>query len=213
MENINILICSNIIQEVTMQQLFDIEQMNIDLCIVLGNSVEEYIENIRFCLNENVQTLYVLGSNDELKVWNKENAQHIHGFMEAYKFNGIKFTGFMGSPKIKENVNGYTQEESILLCNKLPAADVFITHDAGYQTMKNWEYYDSPGYKGILEYEDKYHPKYHIFGHYFKTDEFYYPEKEKSLFRRRKNVQYTKEICVSGCALLNYSTGELKQLF
>ena len=196
-----ILICGSAIQQLSMEKLYAIEQSEVDLCIMLGNLEEETIENIRFCLPDGVQTLYVLGNKDKFETWNKEDAQHIHGFMVPYSCNNIKFTGFMGSPN---NTVGYTQEESLYLCNKLPAADVLITHDAGFHMLDDWKQNNSEGFAGITEYINKNRPKYHIFGHYDKNYDFQYPKRKPF-----KKEHLTQEICIAECAILDYDTGNL----
>lgn len=145
--------------------------------------------------NHDDESLFV-SVNQYLKASPLYSTQIIDINLKKIEDYGLSFTGIQGSNKYKDDMVGYTQEESQVLY--IPEADILFSHDTGYRYMGRE---DEPhiGLKGISNYIEHIQPKYNIFGHY------------------HMNQTFTKEnttcICVYGCALFNDENGEMKIYF
>lgn len=160
---------------------------NIDIVILLGDIERDDIILIRKNINPNIPVLSVLGNHDE---WDTND--NIPGVInlheETFCLNGVSFAGISGAYKYKNSPSRcmLTQEESIDICSRLPAADIFVTHDSQY------EFFDTnpahQGLKGITQYINRNKPKIHLFGHHH--------------YSYDKVINGTREICTYKCGIL-----------
>lgn len=158
-----------------------------DACFLLGDITNRDITFIKKNLPEGIPVYGILGNHDSFGLLEKNGIENIHG--KAVGIKNKKIVAMQGSYKYKdEDAPLYTHEESIEIAKKLPAADVFITHDSAYGSYsKNGVHC---GMKGIKKYLQKHPRAIHIHGHHHKNDLH-----QVGLFR-------TKSIGVFGCKII-----------
>ena len=180
---------------------------NYDICIFLGDikssTLKYIITNIKAVpiyaiLGNHDDNTVFLSVNNYLKQLNKYhmyNGYYLINFnLQKYNFGDYTFTGIEGAEKYKNNQPGYTQEESIAL--QIPEADILVSHDTGYNYMKNNHHY---GLLGINNYIQNKQPQFHIFGHYHVNT---FLKKEK-----------TNCYCVYGCSIFEPETNTMINIF
>lgn len=107
-----------------------------DVIISLGDVRQDELEILCELNNDKYPILAVKGNHDELNQFdNFPNIIDINN--KLVEINGVKFIGLEGSIKYKEySYPSYTQEESLIMVDDMPAADILISH------AKCWVYDD-----------------------------------------------------------------------
>jgi hypothetical protein len=86
--------------------------------------------------------------------------------LQVVEWNGLKIGGFQGSIRYKDGGGPqFTHEESIGLLENFPPVDIFLSHSPAFGLLDEPGDPVHEGLKGIRNYLDRVHPKYHFCGH------------------------------------------------
>lgn len=111
----------------------------------------------------------VLGNHDVPSSFDGFSIINLHGDIQECR--GWTLVGIAGSSKYKDGPYVMiTQHESKKVADKLPRADILLTHDSMYQTHD-----DAPnkeGLQGITRYIDEHHPLLHVYGHHHEYKQY-----------------------------------------
>lgn len=141
----------------------EIKKYKIHTILTLGDiKMDELFRVQEFADKNKILDLYgVLGNHDKENYFDNLHIKNLHG--KKIEINGISFSGWQGSLKYKEeNYLGYTQEESLLMMNNIPNADILISHDIPKQDGSTHHH---QGLEGIKIYMDDGHAKLNFHGH------------------------------------------------
>lgn len=162
-------------------------EQDFDCCILLGDHGCDDLKIITELIP--VEKIYgVLGNHDEWGRYEQYNIKDIH--CRSMIINGVKIVGLSGSYKYKDTdiYAMITQQESVELTNKLPYADIFVTHAESLRGNSDENLHD--GLEGIKTYIDKYDIPYHVHGHMHTNDEI--------------NIKNTKSVGVYGTRIISF---------
>lgn len=165
-----------------------------DICFLLGDIELNDLKDIQNV----IRNIYgVTGNHDAKDLLKMVGIEDVNG--KAIDYNGIRIAGLGGSFKYKDNdyMSMLTQQESSYICNNLPAADIFITHDSGHYQVS--DEYAHQGLVGITEYIERNKPALHFYGHHH--------ENSFDL------IGNTNSFCVYKCSILDTETMEIQNLF
>lgn len=136
---------------------------DIDVCFLLGDLSLRDIEIVKEKIGET--PIYgVLGNHDGFELYDRCGIENIHG--RVIEINGVKIAGMQGSFRYKNtNFPFYTDEESVAIAEKLPPADILISHDSPkhFHGSDDWAH---SGLEGISHYCKKYNVPLNIHGHF-----------------------------------------------
>lgn len=154
--------------------------LDYDLCVLLGDHHPRDLEEILDCVPVE-KIIAVKGNHDSFSLYGKYGIMDISG--SSYVYNGVRFAGIDGSFRYKnESFPSYTQHQSLALGDRLPAADVLLSHDLALTDFKK----DTAhlGLIGITHYLYKNQTPWHIHGHIHQSYQKEYDNgtKEKSVY-------------------------------
>lgn len=138
-----------------------IKNAEYDLCLILGDVTNSDIyEILKIVPYDKIYGL--LGNHDGLDRFEESKIRNLNG--QVITVNNVRIAGLQGSHRYKMGDYGmYTHEESIEIANKMPEADILVSHDKPFTIDNNDNVHD--GLKGITYYCYKNHIKLEIHGH------------------------------------------------
>lgn len=136
----------------------ELDPKQFDLLITLGDIASETMDYIQF-MGRFVESIGVLGNHDPKQILGLND---IH--CKVVEIGGIKFGGFGGSLKYKDDPNHYTEAQVAKKMKKMPAVDVFISHAPPYCTSEKEDRLHQ-GFKAFDDYIERHQPKYWLHGH------------------------------------------------
>lgn len=145
-----------------------ISALNYDVCVLLGDISSDVVMRIRELVTK---PIYAVGGNhDTRSMYIDVDIPYING--QCVEVNGLTIVGIEGCNRYKKSNNFImlSQEESLMIAELLPPADILISHDSCYE-----RYGTAPnkrGLKGISCYIEKNKPKLHLHGHYHIYDKY-----------------------------------------
>lgn len=132
-----------------------------DIAVFLGDIKTSYLLALKRALRD-VPMLGVLGNDDGEETLRLAEIEDLNGKM--VEINGVRIAGLRGSARYKEgDYPMWTQGECLQFMQRLPQADVLISHDSPYKL-----YGRKPthiGLKGITKYLKKNRVRLNIHGH------------------------------------------------
>jgi Icc-related predicted phosphoesterase len=150
------------VSDENLAKLREISPTDYDIILCCGDNRFDYLYEINHVLEGNKYG--ILGNHDKWDVLDNENIENIHG--EVIEVNGIKIAGFQGSNKYKsKDYPSFTQEESQIEADKIPRADILISHTSPYGIYGE-EDTSHIGLRGITKYIVDNDVKLNIHGHY-----------------------------------------------
>lgn len=92
--------------------------------------------------------------------------------MATWEYNGLKFGGFQGCVRYKENPEAimYTQQEASAMLANFPPVDVFICH-CPPRGINDEEELAHQGFDGLRDYVERTQPKVLMHGHTYPTED------------------------------------------
>lgn len=103
-----------------------------DLCLTLGDVSVDDLYTIKEIIDD--KPIYgVLGNHDYYNNLEKREVPNLNG--KLLRVNDIKIIGIEGCTKYKNEQPGYTDFEGNLFVDKLPRADILISHDVPYGSL------------------------------------------------------------------------------
>lgn len=121
-----------------------------DICVLLGdNSLYDLKTLLNFIPVSKM--IGVLGNHDEHDYYSRYGIRDIN--MDTISMKDISFIGIEGCLSYKDNMPGYTQEESLTLSTSLPSSDVLISHSPPFLSGDPDDIHN--GLMGIAEYAYK----------------------------------------------------------
>lgn len=151
-----------------------------DLCLLLGDIHLAEMPIILDCIPIE-KIIAVKGNHDMFDIYSKFGVRDISG--NSYEYNGVRFVGLDGSFKYKsEPFPSHTQYESLVIANRLPKADVLLSHDI---MLSNFDREPAhSGLIGITYYIYANSVQWHFHGHIHKSYESEYlnGSREKSVY-------------------------------
>lgn len=140
----------------------------IELIITLGDLAREDI--LQLATITHIPKIGVYGNHDsgmympELGIWDMH--------MKIWDFNGLRFGGFQGCVRYKENPDAimFTQQEAGILMREFPKTDVFISH-CPPRGINDEEEIAHQGFDALREYIDEKQPTVWLHGHTYPTPE------------------------------------------
>lgn len=132
-----------------------------DICLLLGDVTNNDIyEILKIVPYDKIYGL--LGNHDGLDRFEESNIRNLNG--QVITVNNVKIAGLQGSHRYKMGDYGmYSHAESIEIADKMPQADILVSHDKPFTIDNNDNVHD--GLKGITYYCYKNHIKLEIHGH------------------------------------------------
>jgi uncharacterized protein len=101
-----------------------IEALSPDLVLVLGDLEPAWTEGLG---ESELPKLGVRGNHDAPDALSAQGVEDLH--LAAAEVGGLRFAGFGGSPRYsRHGGNEWTEEEAAAMLERLPAADVLLTH-------------------------------------------------------------------------------------
>lgn len=95
-----------------------------ELIVLLGDLEPAWTDGLAAV---EVPKLGVLGNHDAEDALSAVGAEELH--LRRVEVGGISFSGFGGSPRYSPHgANEWTEDEAVALVDRLPAADVLLTH-------------------------------------------------------------------------------------
>ena len=143
--------------------LKEIENLNYDICLLLGDITLTDIQEILKVVPLN-KVYGLRGNHDKLDDLSYCNIKNLH--TKTITINGFTIGGIQGSSKYRNSPTTapiYTQEESLELAKKLNDIDILISHDTYY--FGEVPDISHQGMKGITEAIYRNHTPIHIHGH------------------------------------------------
>ena len=175
-----------------------------DICFLLGDISVEYLKELKGIIKT---PLYGLNGNHDGENVEAVGIENLHG--KCINFCGLTFSGFQGSARYKSGPwCMYTQEESSEICENIPRADIFITHD-GMLDVNNNDMAHA-GLRGISEYIENNNPTLHIHGHIHENKERIIKHGSWLMGSKRKT---TKSIAVYKAAIIDTDTLNVEILY
>ena len=151
-----------------------------DLCLLLGDIHPAEMPIILDCIPIE-KIIAVKGNHDVFDIYSKFGVRDISGNSIEYK--GVRFVGLDVSFKYKtEPFPSHTQYESLVIANKLPRADILLSHDI---MLSNFDREPAhSGLIGITYYIYANSVQWHFHGHIHKSYESEYlnGSREKSVY-------------------------------
>ncbi len=134
---------------------------NYDLCLLLGDHSARDIEIILKYINKD--KIYGLLGNHNFDYLEQYSIRNLNGY--KITVNDVSIIGMQGSFKYKPgDFPSFSQLDSILFVDKMPKADILVTHDNRFdENMKNNPAHQ--GLFGITYYLYKNKVPFHIHGH------------------------------------------------
>lgn len=143
------------------EELRKYKNSNYDLCCLLGDITYSDIEAILKYVPKD-KIVGILGNHDGFDLLSHYGIKDING--KLININGIRLAGMQGSYRYKtENFPSFTQKESIEFADKLPTADILLSHSGPYYKYNKNVVHN--GLQGITYYLYKNHVPYNIHGH------------------------------------------------
>lgn len=138
-----------------------IKNAKYDICLLLGDITNSDIyEILKLVPYDKIYGL--LGNHDGLDRFEESKIRNING--QVITVNNVRIAGLQGSHRYKIGDYGmYSHEESIEIADKMPEADILVSHDRPFITDNNDNVHD--GLKGVTYYCYKNHIKLEIHGH------------------------------------------------
>lgn len=155
-----------------------------DLCLLLGDIEPEEMGRICDCIPRE-KILGVLGNHDVPTLYKSFRIKDISG--KAVRYKGLTIGGIGGSFRYKDaDFPSLTNYQSLVLAEKMPSADILITHDTAF----NCNYRDPAhsGLAGISHCIFKKGARLHFHGHIHSSYE-----------KRYSNGAIEKSICLAEC--------------
>jgi len=139
----------------------------IDLIITLGDlSYGDLagLENIK-----DIPKIGVYGNHDSGTYMPSLGVINLH--MATWEYGGLKFGGFQGCVRYKENPDAvmYTQEEASRMFAVFPPVDVMIAH-CPPRGINDEDEIAHQGFDGLRKYLDTHHPKVLVHGHTYPSE-------------------------------------------
>ncbi|MGH2801193.1 MAG: metallophosphoesterase family protein [Thermoleophilaceae bacterium] len=132
-----------------------------ELIVLLGDLEPAWTDGLA---DVELPKLGVLGNHDASDALSAVGAEEIH--LRRVELGGLSFSGFGGSPRYsRHGANEWTEEEAAELVERLPAADVLLTHSppAGVNDEP-----DDPAHRGspaLREWVERERPAWLLHGH------------------------------------------------
>ena len=132
-----------------------------ELIVLLGDLEPAWTEGLAAV---ELPKLGVLGNHDSSDALAAVGAEELQ--LRRVEVDGLSFSGFGGSPRYsREGANEWTEEEAAELVERLPAADVLLTHSppAGVNDEP-----DDPAHRGSIvlrEWVERHRPAWLLHGH------------------------------------------------
>lgn len=151
-----------------------------DLCVLLGDIHPYDLVQITELIPKN-KILAIRGNHDSFDLYEREGIKEMSGKVVSYK--GVSFACIEGSFRYKDRrFPSFSQYESLVVTDRMPYADVLISHDCMFEHSKNDIAH--AGLAGITKYVYEHAPVLHIHGHVHKSYERVYDNGtvEKSVY-------------------------------
>jgi uncharacterized protein len=100
-----------------------VEALSPDLVLVLGDLEPAWTEGLG---ETELPKLGVRGNHDAPDALSAVGVEDLH--LAARELGGLRFAGFGGSPRYSRHGNEWTEQEAAAMLERLPAADVLLTH-------------------------------------------------------------------------------------
>jgi uncharacterized protein len=132
-----------------------------DLIVLLGDLEPAWTDGLA---DVDVRKLGVLGNHDAPDALAELGVEDLH--LARAEADGLSFSGFAGSPRYSlDGPNEWTDEEAEELVERLPPADVLVTHSppAGVNDEP-----DDPAHRGspaLLRWVERHRPAWLLHGH------------------------------------------------
>ena len=138
-----------------------IKNAKYDICLLLGDITNgDICEILKIVPYDKIYGL--LGNHDGLDRFDESKIRNLNG--QVITVNNVRIAGLQGSHRYKIGEYGmYSHEESIEIADKMPEADILVSHDRPFLTDNNDNVHD--GLKGVTYYCYKNHVKLEIHGH------------------------------------------------
>lgn len=138
-----------------------IKNAKYDICLLLGDITNSDIcEILKIVPYDKIYGL--LGNHDGLDRFEEYKIRNLNG--QVITVNNVRIAGLQGSHRYKMGEYGmYSHEESVEIADKIPEADILVSHDRPFITDNNDNVHD--GLKGVTYYCYKNHIKLEIHGH------------------------------------------------
>ena len=144
-----------------------IKNAKYDICLLLGDITNSDIyEILKIVPYDKIYGL--LGNHDGLDRFEESKIRNLNG--QVIIVNNVKIAGLQGSHRYKMGDYGmYSHEESIEIADKIPKAEILVSHDRPFLIDNNDNVHD--GLKGVTYYCYKNHIKLEIHGHLHEESE------------------------------------------
>ena len=157
------------LDEIDFKSIENIEfKYDFDFCVLLGDIPPRAIEIIAQSITKPI--FAVGGNHDTIDMFPFANITYLDGRMASV--NGYTIAGISGSNRYKEDKTLFmlAQDESKFVANKLPKADILISHDSAYHIFGKDD--NKCGLKGISSYIKRKKPVLHLHGHYHRHQRY-----------------------------------------
>ena len=138
-----------------------IKNAKYDICLLLGDITNSDIyEILKIVPYDKIYGL--LGNHDGLDRFEEHKIRNLNG--QVITVNDVRIAGLQGSHRYKMGEYAmYSHEESIEIADKIPEADILVSHDRPFIKDNNDNVHD--GLKGVTYCCYKNHIKLEIHGH------------------------------------------------
>ncbi len=139
----------------------------VDLIMTLGDLTREDLIGLEYI---NIPKIGVYGNHDSGNYMNEFQIANLH--MATWDFAGLKFGGFQGCVRYKQNPDAimYTQDEASQMFSQFPPVDIFITH-CPPRGINDEDEIAHQGFDGLRSYIDRFPPRILLHGHTYPDDE------------------------------------------
>ena len=149
------------------KEIEKIKDAKYDICLLLGDVTNSDIYEILKIVPYN-KIYGLLGNHDGLDRFEESKIRSLNG--QVITVNNVRIAGLQGSHRYKVgNYGMYSHEESIKIADRIPEADILVSHDRPFTKDNNDNVHD--GLKGVTYYCYKNHIKLEIHGHLHKETE------------------------------------------
>ena len=140
-----------------------VNEHNVEIIITLGDLT--YFDLIELKDINKIPKIGVYGNHDSGKYFEELGILNLH--LNIFDYNGLKFGGFQGSVRYKENPYAimYTQEEALELLKDFPHVDVFCAHSPPYGINDDPNDLAHTGLIALRKYIEEKRPSYFLHGH------------------------------------------------
>lgn len=148
-------------------------ELPVDLAICLGDTALPELIHLKMCVRP-TPIWGIRGNHDGEFLFSTAHVVDLHG--RSMVVNGFRLAGFQGSIRDRSgHFAMYTHQESHIISEQLPSADILVSHDTIMQepTATNAPAFHA-GLYGLNEYLERVSPMLHLCGHMHENKQFRY---------------------------------------